>query len=135
MNRVPGREEIGQRVRAQLGAESTEEMVSSVVERVMALLPTLHAAEPGSPQQLLIHAYGRNRPGILAAITRVLAGLTCDIVDISLTLHAGQFALNLVVDTPTSLTVDELEEALGQPARELDIRVSLLTNSTAGPTA
>ena len=132
MNSRPSRDEIDLRVRAQLGAESSEEIVSSIVDRVMALLPTLQAAEAGSPQQLLIHAYGRNRPGILATITGVLARHTCDIVDVSLILRGGKFVLNLVVDTPTSLSVDELEEALGQPARELDIRVSILANSTAG---
>ena len=131
MNPLPRREDIDLRVREQLGTDSSEEIVRSVVDRVMALLPTLQADDADSSRQLLIHAYGRNRPGVLAAITEVLARHTCDIVDISLILRGGQFALNLVVDTPTSVAVDVLEEGLGQPARELEIRVSILANSTA----
>ena len=133
MNSRPSREEVGLRMRAQLESELSDEIVNSIVDRVMALLPTPEPADAGSPQQLLIHAYGRNQPGILAAITSVLAKHTCDIVDISLILRGGKFVLHLTINAPASLSVNELEEALGRPATELDIHASILANSSAGP--
>ena len=41
MTSTPSREEVTRRVRDQLGPDSSEEMVASIVGRVMALLPTI----------------------------------------------------------------------------------------------
>lgn len=134
MTALPNREEIGRRVREQLGPASTEEMVSSVMNRVMALLPTIETGASSDTNQVLIVAYGRNRAGTLAAITGLLADRQCDILDISQTIREGQFALHLVVDmTAGNLAVGELQAALDQLASERDIRIAALPANTVEP--
>ncbi len=126
MTSIPSREEVTRRVRDQLGPDSSEEMVASIVGRVMALLPTIQTEVGRGNSDVIIVAYGRNRSGILAAIAGVLADHKCDIVDIKHTLQEGQFALTLAVVAGSSISSRELQSALAQPAAEFGIQISVL---------
>lgn len=126
MTSIPSREEVTRRVRDQLGPDSSEEMVVSIVGRVMALLPTIQTEVGRGNSDVIIVAYGRNRSGILAAIAGVLADHKCDIVDIKHTLREGQFALTLAVAAGSAISSRELQSALAQPAAEFGIQISVL---------
>jgi glycine cleavage system transcriptional repressor len=72
-----------------------------------------------------VTAFGADRPGIVAAATKVFVERGCNLEDTSMTILRGHFAMMLVVDTPAGLTPGELERALAGPAAELDLVVAV----------
>ncbi len=71
---------------------------------------------------LAITAIGRDRPGIIAAITGVLAELGGNLEDSTMTILRGHFAMMLVVSAPAS--PQEVERALEPVARNLELVVT-----------
>ncbi len=72
-----------------------------------------------------VTAFGADRPGIVAAVTRVFVDLGCNLEDSSMTILRGHFAMMLVVDAPTGVGAAELETGLGEPASALDLVVAV----------
>jgi glycine cleavage system transcriptional repressor len=72
-----------------------------------------------------VTAVGADRPGIVAAVTGVLVEHGCNLEDSSMTILRGHFAMMLVVDTPDGLAAPALEAALGAPAAQLDLVVTV----------
>jgi glycine cleavage system transcriptional repressor len=72
-----------------------------------------------------VTAFGADRPGIVAAATKVFVERGCNLEDTSMTILRGHFAMMLIVDTPAGLTPAELERALAGPAAELDLVVAV----------
>jgi glycine cleavage system transcriptional repressor len=72
-----------------------------------------------------VTAVGTDRPGIVAAVTRVFVDQGCNLEDSSMTILRGQFAMMLVVDAPAGVEADALESALAEPASALDLVVSV----------
>jgi glycine cleavage system transcriptional repressor len=72
-----------------------------------------------------VAVFGRDRPGIVAAITRVLADSGCNLEDTSMTILRGHFAMMLVVAGPAARTAQELERGLELVAGRLDLQVSV----------
>lgn len=75
---------------------------------------------------LAIAAIGRDRPGIVAAVTKVLYGLGCNIEDSSMTLLRGNFAMMLVIACPEGVTVGTVHGALAPVCAELGLTFSVL---------
>ncbi len=71
-------------------------------------------------------AIGRDRPGIVAAVTKVLFDLRCNVEDSSMTLLRGNFSMMLVVATPDDLTALALQEALRPACEEMGLTFSVL---------
>ena len=74
-----------------------------------------------------ISVFGRDRPGIVAAVTRVLADAGCNLEDTSMTILRGHFAMMLVVVGGTGTDAADLEAGLGPVADRLDLQVSVRT--------
>ncbi len=72
-----------------------------------------------------VTAFGADRPGIVAAVTRAFVDHGCNLEDSSMTILRGQFAMMLVVDAPPGVGAGELEYALATPAAELDLVVTV----------
>ena len=72
-----------------------------------------------------VTAFGADRPGIVAAATKVFVERGCNLEDTSMTILRGHFAMMLIVDTPAGLTPGELERALAGTAAELDLVVAV----------
>lgn len=72
-----------------------------------------------------VTAVGADRPGIVAAVTRVFVDHGCNLEDSSMTILRGQFAMMLVVDAPPGVEAAELEQALAGPAADLDLVVTV----------
>lgn len=70
---------------------------------------------------LAVTAIGRDRPGIVAAVTKVLYSLGCNLADCSMSLLRGQFAMILLIEAPDDVDREKLEEALRGPAADLDL--------------
>ena len=72
---------------------------------------------------ICLTALGRERPGIVAAITGVLFDIDCNIRDSTMTILAGEFAMILVVDLPGNTEPAMLEQALADVQRRFDLGV------------
>ena len=80
-----------------------------------------------------VAAVGADRPGIVAAVTRALADLGCNLEDSSMTILRGQFAMMLVVDAPGGIGAADLEAALAHPADALDLVVTVRPAAESPP--
>jgi glycine cleavage system transcriptional repressor len=72
-----------------------------------------------------VSVFGRDRPGIVAAVTRVLADAGCNLEDTSMTILRGHFAMMLVVAGPDAVGAADLEGGLDPVADRLDLQVSV----------
>jgi len=72
-----------------------------------------------------VTAVGIDRPGIVAAVTRVFFEHGCNLEDSSMTILRGLFAMMLVVDAPPGVGAEDLESALAEPAAALDLVVAV----------
>jgi glycine cleavage system transcriptional repressor len=72
-----------------------------------------------------VSVFGRDRPGIAAAVTRVLADAGCNLEDTSMTILRGHFAMMLVVAGPAGLAGADLEAGLVPVADRLELQVSV----------
>ncbi len=61
---------------------------------------------------LAVSAIGADRPGIVAAVTKVLVDRGCNLEDASMSILRGHFAMMLVVDAPTATDPAALEHEL-----------------------
>lgn len=68
---------------------------------------------------------GVDRPGIVAAITKVLFDRGCNLEDVSSTILRGHFSMMLVVDTPPSIEPADLEGDLEASGRDLGLIVTV----------
>ena len=72
-----------------------------------------------------VSVFGRDRPGIIAAVTRVLAAAGCNLEDTSMTILGGHFAMMLVISGGAGIFADELEAQLNPVADRLDLQLSV----------
>ena len=73
----------------------------------------------------LLTANGKDRPGIVAAITRVLLASDCNIEDSQMARLGPDFACMLVLRMPEGLLADQLAEFLSPLGCEMGLRVHL----------
>ena len=74
----------------------------------------------------IITVLGRDRVGIIAAISNILAGAGINILDISLTIMQEVFTMIMVVDTVNStIEYGELAEKLEQAGKSLELSVKI----------
>lgn len=73
--------------------------------------------------ELAVHAFGPDRPGIVAAVTGVLAERGGNLEDSAMTMLQGQFAMMIVVDVPDDVGPTSLEEELAAATGELGLTV------------
>ncbi len=72
---------------------------------------------------LAVAALGPDRPGVVAALTRVLLARSGNLEDASMHQLSGQFAMTLVVDVPAG--ADAVRAELEPVGRELGLLVSV----------
>jgi glycine cleavage system transcriptional repressor len=63
-------------------------------------------------QTVVLTGVGRDRVGIVAELTDALFELGCNLLDSSMTLLRGEFAVILMVSLPESVTLDQLSQRL-----------------------
>jgi glycine cleavage system transcriptional repressor len=71
-------------------------------------------------------AIGRDRPGIVAAVSKVLYEQGCNVEDSSMTLLRGNFAMMLVLAAPDGLTADALAASLRPACGDLGLLFDVL---------
>ncbi len=78
------------------------------------------------PKHAVITVVGKDRVGIVAGISSLLAKHNVNIIDISQTVLRGMFAMIMVVDlSGCDVSVKELREELKEKGKELGVDVAL----------
>lgn len=72
-----------------------------------------------------VTAIGADRPGIVAAVTKVLVERECNIEDSRMAILGGHFSMMLVVKPPDDLDADALEQALAPAAHRLGLTLDV----------
>jgi glycine cleavage system transcriptional repressor len=78
-------------------------------------------------RHLAVSALGRDRPGIVAAVTGVLLRHDLNVEDSQMTILRGHFTMVLVVSGADDLDVEELRAGLDRAASELDLEAVSLS--------
>ncbi len=129
------RTDIARRVRQQLGKDANQDMIDSVVERVLELLPGDERLAPtprlrtpksnaDANDRVIVSVFGHNRPGIVAGVTAILAQHDCNVLDISQKLMQELFTMILVVDMEGSnISFDNLLQSFDQLGNDLGIKI------------
>ena len=84
----------------------------------------------------IVTALGKDRPGIVAAVTKVLYQLGCNLEDSAMMRLEGEFAIMLIFSTPTTMTAARLRRAFQPLERRLALAVHvkpLTTSETRVP--
>ncbi len=59
-------------------------------------------------KKVIVSVFGPDRPGILAAVSRILHEQDCNIENVTQTILQSEFSGSFIADTPESLTADAL---------------------------
>jgi glycine cleavage system transcriptional repressor len=78
-------------------------------------------------RRLALTAIGRDRPGIVAAASRVLLAHRANVEDSQMTILRGHFTMMLVVSVPEEADVGTLRDDLEDVRGELDLEAVLLS--------
>ena len=98
---------ITRAVYGRLGAQADERTVEALVMDVYrAVEPALGRGDGGGPKggpegradRLIVSVFGTDHPGIVAAVSQILAEARCSIIDINQTVVQGKFAMVIVAD-------------------------------------
>ena len=73
----------------------------------------------------MLTAVGKDRPGIVAAVTKILYGRGCNLEDSAMTRLAGEFAIMLIFSAPGRLSQDQLEQTFHVLSRRLKLAIQL----------
>ncbi|MGZ4141609.1 MAG: glycine cleavage system protein R [Actinomycetota bacterium] len=80
-----------------------------------------------------VTAVGVDRPGIVAAVSKVLYEIGGNIEDSRMAILGGHFAMVLIVSLPGDVEPRALETALEQPAKELELITTVRPVAEAEP--
>jgi glycine cleavage system transcriptional repressor len=103
--------------------EALEPLSSELVITVRDVGPEQAHAPVGAPYILSVH--GADRPGIVSAITRIVAAVGGTVTDLSTRLSGALYVLTAEVELPPSANLEMLQTALEVTADELGVGVTL----------
>src|SRR5258708_4136381 len=86
---------------------------------------------------IALSAIGKDRPGIVAALSKVFYETGCNLEDSSMTQLKGDFAVLLLVSAPQSLDLSELQKFIRNVMEKLNLAFTFreLTQEEIGTTA
>ncbi len=85
----------------------------------------MHGKGEDMIEWIIVSVIGRDRPGIVASVSRVLYQNRCNIEDLSQTAIRGQFAMLLIASTSHREVLSRLKGDVAELARELDLDIHL----------
>jgi glycine cleavage system transcriptional repressor len=103
--------------------EALEPLGGELVITVREVGPEQAHAPVGAPYILSVH--GADRPGIVSAITRIVAAAGGTVTDLSTRLSGSLYVLTAEVELPASAHLGMLQSALEVTADELGVGVTL----------
>jgi ACT domain-containing protein len=82
------------------------------------------SSREGSSDRLVISVFGVDHPGIVAAVSQILAESNCSIIDINQTVVEGKFAMVIIADTTRAReSATALKERLKSEGEKLGVRI------------
>ncbi len=135
---------ITRAVYSRLGAEADEQTVEQLVTEIYrevepflqrngtpGYAPSFQSAgsmspsaREGSSDRMVISVFGVDHPGIVAAVSQILAEANCSIIDINQTVVAGKFAMVIIADmTRAQETATTLKDRLRLEGEKLGVRI------------
>ena len=122
---------ITRAVYGRLGTQADERTVEALVMDVYrAIEPALQSGggEKGSAEgradRLIVSVFGTDHPGIVAAVSQILAGAGCSIIDINQTVVQGKFAMVIVADISRAAeSVAALKERFRREGERLGVHI------------
>jgi ACT domain-containing protein len=121
---------ITRAVYGRLGEQADERTVEALVMDVYrAVEPALQAGETkggaeGRADRLIVSVFGTDHPGIVAAVSQILAEAGCSIIDINQTVVQGKFAMVIVADISRAReSVAALKDRFRSEGERLGVRV------------
>ncbi len=126
---------ITRAVYGRLGKEADERLVEGLVTDIYRAIEPVAGADgggleqgatraEGSADRLIISVFGVDHPGIVAAVSQILADADCSIIDINQTVVSGKFAMVIVADTTrAALTASELKDRFRGEGERLGVRI------------
>jgi glycine cleavage system transcriptional repressor len=103
--------------------EALEPLSAELVITVREIGPEQRHTPVGAPYILSVH--GADRPGIVSAITRIVAAVGGNVTDLSTRLSGALYVLTAEVELPASANLGMLQSALEVTADELGVGVTL----------
>ena len=82
--------------------------------------------------ELAVTAVGRDRPGIVAAVTGALLELGGNVEDSQMSILGGHFAVMLLVEVPGSTQREQVVERLGEVAQEHELEAISVAEVSGG---
>jgi ACT domain-containing protein len=125
---------ITRAVYGRLGAQADERTVEALVMDVYrAVEPALGrgdgggakgGAAEGRADRLIVSVFGKDHPGIVAAVSQILAEARCSIIDINQTVVQGKFAMVIVADiSRAGESVTALKERFRREGERLGVHI------------
>ena len=129
---------ITRAVYGRLGAQADERSVEALVTDIYRAIEPVVASggaegagpreraarEEGSAERLIVSVFGVDHPGIVAAVSQILAEAQCSIIDINQTVVQGKFAMVIVADiSRASETAAALKERFRREGERLGVRI------------
>ncbi|TWD78961.1 glycine cleavage system transcriptional repressor [Kribbella amoyensis] len=103
--------------------EALEPLRGELVITVREVGPDTTHAPIGPPYLLAVH--GADRPGIVSAVTRMIASVGGTVTDLSTRLSGSLYVLTAEVEIPPTAELATLQRALEITAEELGVGVTL----------
>ena len=99
--------------------------IEPVVEAGVGAAPSsMTAGGEGRADRLVVSVFGVDHPGIVAAVSQILAEAGCSIVDINQTVVQGKFAMVIVADISRAReTAAALKERFRREGERLGVRI------------
>ncbi len=124
---------ITRAVYGRLGAEADERTVEGLVMDIYrAVEPPVAAGggaarparDEGRSDRLIVSVFGVDHPGIVAAVSQILADAGCSIIDINQTVVQGKFAMVIIADiTRARESAAALKDRLRQEGERLSVHI------------
>ena len=127
---------ITRAVYGRLGEDADERAVEALVTDIYRAIEPVVGAEgfaqsrgaagrsEGRADRLIVSVFGVDHPGIVAAVSQILAEAGCSIVDINQTVVSGKFAMVIIADIARAReSVAALKDHFRSEGERLGVRV------------
>ena len=112
-----------------LGSSATPENVKEAVrKKIESISKGGYQFEQGeiTSGRIILTAFGLNKPGIVAGVTKALGDSQCDIEDLSQRIMGDFFTMIMIIDISSSpKDLKEIQELMAEIAGQLKIKIYL----------